>query len=94
MSRIRFTDDQQFIDWLQNRNKNKYEFYSSPERLVAVPTVSTRPVLYGILNKVDEGNGDVKSAIRSLGYGPIYEVTEYNFDERSSGQSEQKQSVA
>jgi hypothetical protein len=48
MPRPSFVTPQEFIKWVNARNPKKYECYLTVEKeFILVPTVSTRPVVYG-----------------------------------------------
>lgn len=78
MSRIHFNKDD-FNEWLQDRNPDKYEIYRTPSRTIAVPTVSTRPVLYGVCEaRIPD---DLCSIFVEKGFGPVYNVTRFSFSD-------------
>ena len=77
MSRIHFETSESFSTWLQDRDPGKYELYRLPGRTIAVPTVSTRPVLYGVYdNRISD---DEVHELKEQGYGPFYDVSAYRF---------------
>lgn len=84
MSRLEFEDRADFIEWLEARHPSKYELYRTPKRVIAVPTVSTRPVLYGALNVESYDSDTIDSMVIEMverGYGPAFRVKSYSFDD-------------
>lgn len=76
MTRVHLTKAE-FTTWIQDRNPDKYELYRLPNRTVAMPTVSTRPVLYGICEaRIPD---ELVSILEDKGYGPVYETTYLTF---------------
>lgn len=83
MSKATFESASVFLSWLQNRRKD-YEVYRTKRRIVAVPLVSTRPVIYGVYERTGNNQpvDDVMGSVRAIvGDENVYNLPVYTFDE-------------
>lgn len=76
MSKITFVDPDAFLEWLRSRKADRYEIYVTPDRIIASPTVSTRPVLYGVLVHT---TSDIVDEIRDMPVASVFDVTKFEF---------------
>ena len=82
MPRPIFTTKDDFIKWLASAiNPTKYDCYATASKeLILIPTVSTRPVIYGHYKAFKEQDFiDAKGAVEARGI-PVYSVGQFDWN--------------
>lgn len=82
MPRPVFTSQAEFIKWLANAvNPTKYVCYATASReLIMVPTVSTRPIMYGHYCAVSgEDFNTAKKAVETMGI-PVFVTGRFDWN--------------
>lgn len=87
MTRTEFPASQTFFRWLENR-KRPYEIYYTRRRVIAVPTVSTRPVIYGIYDFQNDRESVLNDLEKHVHEDDIYALKDFNFDETQAENDE------
>lgn len=87
VTRTEFPASQTFFRWLENR-KRPYEIYYTRRRVIAVPTVSTRPVIYGIYEFQSDRDSVLNDLEKHVRENDIYPLSDFNFDETQAENDE------
>lgn len=87
VTRTEFAASETFLRWLENRRR-PYEIYYTRERVIAVPLVSTRPVVYGIYRFDGDTNSVIDSIKEHIDESDIYALSDFTFDETQAEEND------